>query len=116
MTEKITIDTILNYLQECVENHTPLSPATWLDASLKLNILSGNETDKLAELEMEVARKINKILSQVGGSVAKAKMEVQATETYRDMRKLQAKVKRVEEFIRICKKVATIKDNEMRGY
>lgn len=108
-----TIETIINDLSGLVKNKVAISTEHWLEAAQYLNVLIGNETDKMAELEMQVAQKRVEFI-QEGDSVAKADAKIEATELYCDMRKQKAKIKQVEEFIRIAKKTAQIKSDEMR--
>src|SRR5436853_544702 len=54
--EPVTIDTILDYLQNAVENKTPIPPAVWIDAASKLNVLLGDESDRLYGLQQKVAQ------------------------------------------------------------
>lgn len=114
MTEKITTDTILDTMKEWVETKTPVAPSTWVDAALKIAVLMSDETDRLYDLESEVAQM--KAREMEDKTAAHADTIVRASEEYKEYRKQQARVKRIEEFIRIAKKQATLRDNEMSGY
>lgn len=118
MTEKVTTDTILDTMKEWVETKTPVAPSTWVDAALKLNVLMDEETDLLFDLESVVAK--NKAYEmdndEYSKTAAHADTIVRASKEYKEYRKQQARVKRIEEFIRIAKKQATLRDNEMSGY
>lgn len=116
MSDKVTVDTILGTLKGWVETHTPVTPALWLDASAKLLILMGDESDILYDLESKVAQMKAQMLSDERMTVAKANVTVEASEEYNQYRKQYAKVKRIEEFVKIAKKQATLRDSEIRGY
>jgi hypothetical protein len=110
MSEKITVDTILSIMKEKVENkEAQFDTEFWLSSAAKLNLLVGDEQDKLFELQQVVAKlKLQWFESQEKRNVSEAKLRVEATEEYKEMRKLEAKIKRCEEFVRIAKKMADV--------
>ena len=113
--EKITVDTIINFLKDAVEKKMILPPSVFLDAAEKLNILRGDEEDKLINLMQKVAQyKTEKILE--GKSVAMAKVMVEATDTYKEMLIQKMRCERIVEFIRIEKIRARLKDTELSQY
>lgn len=116
MTELVTTDTILNWMQEKVENKEPLDAHRWVDAGLKLNVLISDEHDKLYHLEQKVAQDKVELLGNSDMSVAKANTLVEASNTYRDMRKQKARIEQIEEFIRLAKLQAKLKSNEYGNY
>lgn len=117
MEEHITTDTILARLETAVENHEVIPPHKWLDAAQALNSLIGNEHDKLATLELEVNRKRLEFLNAMEKqSVARADLEVRATDLYRDYQLQKAKIGRIEEMIRISKKQAVMRNEEFGNY
>lgn len=112
----VTVDTIIDFLKEQVEQKLPLSPSVWLDAAMKLNVLLADEHDILFDLQQKVANKRVDVLQEdEKGNVSRAKMYVEASDEYRDMNKQKAKIERIEEFIRLSKVQARMKDNEFRG-
>lgn len=111
----ITIDTILDFFRESVENKKVVDAHTYVDASAKLNILLSDEHDKLFILQQNVAQ-AKVLLIEGGKSVAQAKAIVEASDVYREMKVQQAKIERVEEFIKIGKIMSRLKSDEMRGY
>lgn len=113
--EIVTIDTIIDYLKQCVEHKVPVDAHTWTDAAQKMLVLLGDEHDKLFEAESIVARQ-KLIHIEAGESVAKANARIQAEVPYKLARMLKARIGRVEEMIRIAKIQAKLKDTEMRGY
>lgn len=99
-------------MTEWVENKHPISPATWVDGAAKLNVLRSPLDDKLYELEHTLAVRKADLMMAEDVTNAKAETIIKASEEYKEMRKLSAKIKQLEEFIRIAKKQATLRDNE----
>ena len=115
--ELVKIDTIIDYLKDNVEHKKQLSPSVWVDASQKLNVLLADEHDLLFELQQQVAEiKIKHLESDDKANVSKAKLLTEVTNTYKEMQKQKAKVTRIEEFIRIAKLQARMKDTEYKLY
>lgn len=113
----ITTDTIVNTLKQSVENKLTVPPSWWIDAAQKLNVLLGDEHDKLFNLEYRVANMKVAILEEdEKRNVSAADVKVKASEEYKELRKQKAKVDRIEEFIRIAKIQARLKDNELNSY
>ena len=114
--ELVTTDSIIKYLQEKVEKKEPLHASVWLDSAQKLNILIGDEHDKLFDLQQKVALlKIQYYENALEGqkpNVSRAKMYVEATDQYKQMQAVKAKILAIEEFIRIAKIQAKLKDTE----
>jgi hypothetical protein len=115
--EPVTIDLITEFLEDAVRNKKVLSPSIWLDAASKMNVLLGDEADRLYGLQQKVAQaKLKYLLDDPKRNVSAAKLWVETTDQYREVKKLEAKIHRVEEAIRIAKVQAKLKDAEMRGY
>lgn len=115
MSEKITVDTILNWLKDQIEQKHPISAEVFLDSASKLNMLIGDEQGKLFDMQQKIARMRNALLETPDMSVAKAKSIIEATDEYKEARIQEAKIKRVEESIRISKKQATMSQSEYMG-
>lgn len=111
--EKVTCDTILDQLQEWIENKQVVSADTWLNGAGKLNILRGDEHNLLFDLQQEVAKQKCLFLEQ-NDPVAKSKVRVEATECYKQMCRQKAKLDRIEETIRIAKLQARLANEEYR--
>lgn len=105
--EKITVDTIINYLQECAETKRILDPEEWIRAAQNLNVLVQNEQDELFLLEQQVAEMRKSYLLD-GKTVAYAKTMVEASNEYAQLKRQKAKIDRVLETIRLAKKSATL--------
>lgn len=112
--ELVTTDTIIGFLQEKVENKEPIGPGVWLDAAQKLNVLLGDESDKLYDMQQSVSVLKANLIEQ-GKSVAQSKIIVEATDQYTSMMKQKSKIERVIEFIRIAKIQARMRDAEFGG-
>ena len=110
---KITIDNMLSELSNKVKEKHFMSAHQWVDTAQKLNVLIGEEHDKLFDLEMDVAQRKVEFLQQ-GETVASANLRIDATELNKLTKKQKAKIKQVEEMIRIAKTQARLKDNEYR--
>lgn len=101
---EITSDTIIEYLKEAVEQKKNLNPNIWIDAALKLNLLLGDDIAVLYDLQKKVAEiKLNFLSQSEKRNVSEAKMRVETTEEYREMKLQESKCKRIEEFIRLAK-------------
>ncbi len=112
----ITTDTILNAMKSWVANKQIQSPSTWLDGALKLNVLIGEEHDKLFELESKVAQRKLEVLEAQNCPVARANLIIEAEPIYKEYRRQKARIDQINEFIKIAKKQATLKSEEMKGY
>lgn len=116
MDNKITIDFIIEQMKEWIEDKQIIGPDVWLNAAQKLNVLLSDEHDKLFRLQQIVANKrIDFLQEDDKRNVSKAKMYVEASDDYREMKEQEAKCKRVEEFIRLAKIQARLKDSEYRN-
>lgn len=111
---EITIDSILNVVTGWVKNKQFMSAHDWVNTAQKLNVLIGEEHDKLFTLQQQIAL-VKSVCIDEGKSVSACKIMVETTDTYKIMRKQEAKIKQVEEMIRIAKLQARLKDNEYRN-
>ncbi len=113
--ETVTTDLILSTLRKWVEEKQPIAPTMWIDACLKLNILKGDETKILYDLQQKVAQqKVSWI--EGGDSVAKAKAKIEASDDYKFYKIQEAKIEMVEEQIRISKIQARMNNDEIKSY
>lgn len=106
--ENITVDTIIDFLRDKVEKkQAEYDPKVWIEAGLKLNLLLGAEQDKLADMYQEVAKlKLMWLEGQDKRNVSEAKVMVEASPEYTAWKKQDMKCRRVEEFVRLTKKVS----------
>lgn len=110
--ELITSTTILTYIKECVQNKVALDPDVWLDGAAKLNIFLSDEFDKLAESKQKVAIiKLSFLEGSEKKNVSEARLRTEATEEYKEMKKLESRCGIIEEYIRIAKLMARKEGN-----
>lgn len=112
--EEVTTELIVSTLQKWVKEKRPVSPMQWLDAGLKLNVLIGDEQEKLWDLKMKVSQEQFKVTEQ-GWTSAKAKAYSESTQDYHDMKLQESRIKQIEEMIRLAKKFAQLKADEAKG-
>ena len=110
----ITTDSILETFKIWVEEKKPIDAHLWIDGAQKLNILIGDEHDKLFDLMQNIAHWKVYYLAQ-NLTVANAKIQVEAKDEYKLMLRQKAKIGQIEEMIRIAKIQARLKDNEYRN-
>lgn len=104
MESKRTIDTILNDLKSNVEKREVVHPSWWVESAEMLNLLLADDQDKLFGLQQEIAKERYEILkSQTKRNVSEANLIVETTDKFREMRTLEAKIRRVQEQIKIAK-------------
>jgi hypothetical protein len=109
-----SIDTILEWFSQTVQAKKPIPPTSWIEAGEFLNVMIGNENDKLCELEQKVA--LEKLsLMEKSQSVAEAKMKVEATDIYKEAKRQKNKIAQIIEFIRLAKLHARIYSEELKG-
>lgn len=112
--EPTTIDTIIAWLEDVAENKKQISPEAYVEIAQKANILLGNETDKLAEINQSIAKERLRLMEE-GATASKAKIATEATDDYMESSKLKAKISRVEELIRLSKIMARLKSDEYKN-
>ena len=105
---EVTADSIINFLKERVEKkEAQFDSNFFVETALKLNLLLGDEQDRLAELAQAVAKK--KLLyleSQEKRNVSEAKLRIEADPIYLEYKKQDMKCQRIEEFVRLAKKLS----------
>lgn len=103
MSNKITIDNILNALKKAIEDNQPVSQEQWLNTAARLTILAEDIDDQLSEMEGIMAER-ERIALEEGEPGVKAKILKTGAVDYKEYLKLKAKRKRIDEHIRIAKK------------
>lgn len=93
----------MDFFEKSVEEKTPVTPSLWLDGAIKVTALLGNLDDDLIEANMACNRLLATLIED-GGSVALAKVKMNATDDYRYFLKLKAEREKVEQFIMLAKK------------
>ena len=98
----ITVETILETLTKWVEERQPISPDLWIDSALKMNLLKEPLNARIIALQSSLAVKRLNLLED-GKSVAYARTALEAHPDYAECRGLEARVKMIEEQIRLAK-------------
>ncbi len=101
--ELVTIDTILKWFKDSVEQRLPIRPMEWLDGSAKLVILSQDLDEEIASLECDIADKMAELING-GNSVSQAKSIANSGEIFRELKKKKAIQERITKHIQIAKK------------
>ncbi len=114
MDNLTTIDSIIDYLKERVEQKIPIAPTLWLNAAQKLNVLLGNENDRLAEL-FQSTRKIMIAHIEEDKSATEAKARMEMTDVYKENNKQKAEINQGGEFIRLAKSQSRVRNEEYKG-
>lgn len=109
--DKVTVDKIIEKLQEWVENRQPIDAHTWLDAAGKITVLLGDEHDKLFAMKQSIANHKYHLMSE-GLKSSAAQAQIETTDEFRQSQEQEAKIKRVEEMVRISKIRAQLAKNE----
>lgn len=98
-------DVILNWIKDKVEQKkADFDVNFWLEVAMKLTILLPDEIGRLYDYQKVVAEMRLDILGkQEKRNVSEVKMIIEASDVYRDMKKQEAKLKVIEEIVRIAK-------------
>ena len=115
MTEKVTVDTILETLEKWVAEKQPIDAHTWLDACVKMTVLTGDDQAELFLLEQLIAKKKLEFMED-GSSVAKANVQIAALDEFVQARRLEAKIERITELVRISKLQARMSNDGLNNY
>jgi hypothetical protein len=107
-----SVDTIMHWLTTTVQSKMQISPQQFVEAAQYLVILVGDEHIKLYDLEQKVAQMKLEMLPSAK-SVAEVKLRIEATDTYKEMRKQQARIKQIDEMIRVAKLLGRMKNDEI---
>jgi predicted oxidoreductase (fatty acid repression mutant protein) len=100
---------IIEIMEERVRNNEPISPASYIDAATRVILLNGDMDNKLANFEAMMntleAEFIRQDMPQ-----SKAKTLARAEVDYKDYLETKALLKRIENWVMLAKKRATIQD------
>lgn len=101
-----TIGAIMGEMQRrVVQEREPIPAKTWLDRAMRLNVLTENVDDMIAEMECAMSDKEIELLEAGESAAASKKLKKKAVD-YEKFLKLEALRKRITEFIRLSKKQA----------
>ena len=110
-----SVDSIMEYFEKAVKEKRILSPTEWVEGASYANVLIGDETDKLSDLQQSL-NILKRDYIEEYGTVAKAKVYAETTDEYKEYCKQKAKIDRVIEFIRISKLQARLRNDEAKNY
>lgn len=108
-----TCESVLTSIEKMVRGKEIIDSHTWVNAAEYLNILQGDEQDRLLDLQ-QVVSKAKVAYIESGASVALAKAKVEATDDYKEMMRQKGKMERIQEAIRIAKIHARLADTAYR--
>ena len=104
-----TVETIMEEIERRVRENQAISPASWIEAALRVNLLGAELDNKLANYEAEmIAIEAEYLKTDI--SSAKAKTLAKGQIDYKDYLETRARFKRVNEWIMLAKKRATIQE------
>lgn len=106
------MDTLIVWAEE----KRSISPTEWLDAAQKINVMLSRDSDRLLEMQNELAKKKVELLSEPDAKVNKVNIMIEAMPEYLEMKKVEAFIKRAEETGRMAKQRSKAAETEMRGY
>lgn len=107
----VTVKSILEFLSAQVAAKKTLSKDIWLDAALKLTVLSLDEVDKLADMEQKLAqKKVDMLERQEKRNISEIELRTEATEEHKEVTKQKALLKVAEEMIRVAKLQARLNE------
>jgi len=102
MQEKITIESIMDWLKEAVEKKLPISVEMWLDAAAKLNILAEDLDNEIAMLEADMKLEECKLIEADVPASKASVLKIKAID-YKAYLVKKALKDRIVEHIRIAK-------------
>lgn len=103
-----TSDQIIARIRSWVDEKKIVSPSEYLTAATYLNATLGDEQDELYKMQSAIANA--KVALMDGRSMAEVNLRTQATPEYLAMKQQEGKVKRIEEYIRLAKRYAQMKE------
>lgn len=98
----MTIDTILQELQEKLDKNIPIAVGQYLDYAVKLNLLLLELDDTLVKAEMVVNREKASLMEK-GATAAHAGIVTKAMPEYEALLLLKARKEHIVELVRIAK-------------
>jgi len=108
------MEDILNRMQGWATSGIPVAPGMWVDEAFKLLAFVSKENDKLVDLETKVALEKWNYKFSFKCSDAEAESYKRTLEVFNQMKKQEALVKLLDEYIRMAKKRATLADTEIK--
>lgn len=110
------INNIIGVLTKWTEEKQPINPELWIDSAMKLNVLKEDALNgKIIALQSSLAQKRYNLLLE-GKTAAFARIAVEADPEYSEYKILEARVKFIEEHIRLAKKRATMASDDYNSH
>jgi len=104
-----TIETIMEEMEKRVRNNEAISPASWIEVALRINLLGSELDNKIANYEaMMISIEAEYLKNDM--SSAKAKTLAKAEVDYKEYLEIKSQFKRLNEFIMLAKRRAVIQD------
>lgn len=110
-----TITSIIDWLTEIVKMKQTIDHHEWVKMAQRVNILIGDEHNKLFDLQQKVNQQKVQLIEQ-GKNVSTAKLMVEAGDDYKEMCKQKAFIERCNELIRLSKLQARLVNEELTNY
>lgn len=105
----MTIKEIMEEMEGRVIRDEPISPASWVESSLRINALRGTMDNELVALECIIGDDIANLIEQ-GKSGSVAEKLAKRGEVYKKYLELKAELRRIDEYVRLSKRRATINE------
>jgi hypothetical protein len=105
----MTLDEILQEMRTRILDNVSVTPASWIDSALMLNVLAEDIDNELAGYEALMAEKRVEYIRK-DHSAAASKELAKSDIDYKDYLYLRAKRKRVDDYIMLAKKRAVVKE------
>ena len=104
-----TIESIMEEMEKRVRDNLAVSPASWVEAALRVNMLGSELDNKLANYEAEMIS-IEAEYLKTDMSSAKAKTLARSEIDYKDYLETKSRLNRINEWIMLAKKRAVIQE------
>jgi hypothetical protein len=103
----MTIDEIIEEMKQRVEQNLPIHPSSWVESAMRINVQADTLDNQLAEYEGIMASYEAELVRD-GETASKAKILAKNSIDYVAYLKLKAKIKRIDEQIKLAKRRAMI--------
>ena len=110
-----TIPEIITWLTEIVRMRQTIDHHEWVRMAQRVNILLGEERDKLLELQQLVNQE-KVLLIESGKNATTSKLMVEAGDNYKNYCKQKGLIEQCIELIRISKLQARLVNDGIKGY
>lgn len=108
------MEEVISKLQNWAKSGTPIPPGFWIDESMKLLAFIGQESDRVIELEHQVAKEKWNYKSTNKSSDADAESYKKTLDVYVELQKAKERVALMDKYILLAKKRATLASDEIK--